>query len=221
VNGSPRGFFHSSRGLRQGDPLSPLLFLLVIEALSRMLAKAVERGFISGFSVGNSIENLVTISHLLFADDTLIMCGVDPIQLWHLRGVFIWCQAISGLKVNLSKSELVSVGNVPNVTELASILGCRISTFPLTYLGLPLVATFKRKTIWNSVMERMEKRLAGWKKLYHSKEGHLTLIKSTLSSLPSYYLSLFPLPMEVAQRLGKLQKDFLWGGMRDEPKFTW
>jgi hypothetical protein len=79
VNGSPRGFFHSSWGLRQGDPLSPLLFLLVMEALSRMLAKAMERGFISGFSIDNSIENSVTISHLLFADDTLIMCGVDPI----------------------------------------------------------------------------------------------------------------------------------------------
>jgi hypothetical protein len=156
VNGSPSGFFHSSRGFHQGDPLSPLLFLLVMEALSRMLAKAVESGFISSFSVGNSTENSVTISHL-FADDTLIMCGADPIQLWHLQGVFIWFQAISGLKVNLSKSELVPVGHVPNVTELANILGCRISSFPLTYLGLPLGTTFKRKTIWNSVMERMEK----------------------------------------------------------------
>ena len=68
-------------------------------------------------------------------------------------------------------------------------------------------------------MERMEKRLAGWKKLYLSKGGCLTLIKSTLSSLPTYYLSLFPLPMEVARRLEQLQRDFLWGGMGDEPKF--
>ena len=153
------------------------------------------------------------------AHDTLIMCGAEPAQLWHLRGVFIWFQAISGLKINLSKSELVPVSSGPNVTELASILGCRISAFPLTYLGLLLGATFKWKTIWNSVMERMEKRLAGWKKLYLSKGGCLTLIKSTLSSLPTYYLSLFPLPMEVARRLEQLQRDFLWGGMGDEPKF--
>ncbi len=126
---------------------------------------------------------------------------------------------ISGLKINLSKSDLVPVGHVPNVTELASILGCRVSAFSLTYLGLPLGATFKRKTIWNSVVERMEKRLVGWKKLYLSKGGRLILIKSTLSSLPSYYLSLFPLPMDVACRLEKLPRDFLWGGMGDEHKF--
>ena len=65
VNGSSRGFFHSSRGLRQGDSCSPLLFLLVMEALSRMLVKAVERRFISGFSVGNSVEN--SVSNLPFA----------------------------------------------------------------------------------------------------------------------------------------------------------
>jgi hypothetical protein len=125
----------------------PLLFLLVMEVLSKMLAKAVERGFISGFLVGNSVENPLTISHLLFVDDTLILCGADPVQLQYLWGVFIWFLAILGLKVNLSKSELVPVGYVPNVTELASILGCRVSDFPLTYLGLPFGATFKRKTI--------------------------------------------------------------------------
>ena len=65
----------------------------------------------------------------------------------------------------------------------------------------------------------MEKHLAGWKKLYLSKGGHLTLIKSTLSSLPSYYLSLFPLPMAVARRLEKLQRDFLRGGMGEKHKF--
>ncbi len=57
----------------------PLLFLLVMEALSRMLAKAVERGFISSFSVGNSVENLLTITHLLFANDTSILCGANPV----------------------------------------------------------------------------------------------------------------------------------------------
>jgi hypothetical protein len=65
----------------------------------------------------------------------------------------------------------------------------------------------------------MEKRLAGWKRLYLSKGGRVTLIKSTLSSLPTYLLSLFPIPMSVAHRLEKLQRDFLWGGLEDDHKF--
>uniref|UniRef100_A0A2N9H5P7 Reverse transcriptase domain-containing protein n=1 Tax=Fagus sylvatica TaxID=28930 RepID=A0A2N9H5P7_FAGSY len=219
VNGNSRGFFHTSRGLRQGDPLSPLLFLLIMEALSRMLDKACEGGFLTGFSVGNSAEIMLAISHLLFADDTLIMCGAEPEQIWYLKGVFIWFQAVFGLKINLSKSELVPVGNVPDVNVLAGILGCRISALPLMYLGLPLGASFKKKSIWDAVVEKMEKRLAGWKRMYLSKGGRLTLIKSTLSSLPSYYLSLFPLPMSVARRIEKLQRDFLWGGMGDEHKY--
>ena len=69
VNGSPTGFFDSSRGLRQGDPLSPLLFLLIMEMLSHMLRRSVERGFIKGFQVGRDRHSSVSVSHLLYADD--------------------------------------------------------------------------------------------------------------------------------------------------------
>ena len=85
VNGSLAGFFGSSRGLRQGDPLSPLFFLLMMEILCRMLKKMVVGGFITGFKVsGNSIEE-VSIFHLLYADDTMVMCNADPEQLMYVR----------------------------------------------------------------------------------------------------------------------------------------
>ena len=73
INGSPCGFFGSSRSLRQGDPLSPLLFVLVMEALGRMLDKAIHEGRLSRFSVGNSVGRSLSVSHLLFADETLFL----------------------------------------------------------------------------------------------------------------------------------------------------
>ena len=89
---------------------------------------------------------------------------------------------------------------------------------PLKYLGLPLGAKFKDLSVWNPILERMERRLAGWKRMYLSKGGKVTLIKSSLLSLPIYFLSFLPLPGKVAKRMKKLQRDFLWNGIGGEPK---
>ena len=122
-----------------------------------------------------------------------------------LRMVLIWFEAVSGLKVNLGKSELVAVGAVHNMDLLVAVLGCKQGSLAMKYLGLPLGAKFKDKSIWNPILEKMERKLASWKKLYLSKEGRVTLIKSTLSNLPTYFLSLFPIPALVANRIARLQ----------------
>jgi hypothetical protein len=163
VNGSPNGFFASSRGLRQGDPLSPLLFVIVKEALSHLLDRAVREGLCSGFTVGKLDETSLMISHLLFVDDTLIFCDADSDQLSNLRHVFSWFEVCSSLKINLSKFEIVAVGDVPNIEDIREILGCKLALLLMKYLGLPLGANFKEKPIWNSVLEKVERRLAGWK----------------------------------------------------------
>jgi hypothetical protein len=98
----------------------------------------------------------------------------------------------------------VPVGEVRDVEELASILGGGVALLPLKYLGLPLGAKYKDSHMWNNIIEKMEDRLAGWKRLYLSKGGRLNLINSTLSSLPTYFLPLFPIPVGVANRLEKL-----------------
>jgi hypothetical protein len=131
-------------------------------------------------------------------------------------------EAILGLKVNLQKSELIVIGEVIGEVlhkeELANIFNCSLSSLPMKYLGLPLSA-FKSKAIWDGVVEKMEKRLTSWNKIYLSRGPRLTLIKSMLSSLPTYFLSLFPLLVGNARRLEHLQRDFLWDGLGGESKF--
>ena len=117
--------------------------------------------------------------------------------------------------------ELVPVGVVHNIDLLLNVLGCQQGTLPMKYLGLPLGAKFKDKTIWNPILEKMERRLTSWKCLYLSRGGRVTLIKSTLSNLPTYFLSLFPIPASVANRMEKLQGNFLWGGLVMNLKFIW
>ena len=140
VNGSPEGFFGSSRGLRQGDSLSPLLFLLIMEVLGRLLQKTEEAGLIRGFQAGMLGGIEVCISHLLFADNTIVFCNAAPEQVLHIRKVLSCFEAITGLHVNLAKSEMVHVGVVDSMQPLADILCCGIGVLPMLYLGMPLGA---------------------------------------------------------------------------------
>ena len=97
-------------------------------------------------------------------------------------------KACSGLKINLEKIELIPIGEVPNLEELAKVLGCKVCSLPSTYLGLPLGAPYKSSRVWEGVEERFQKRLASWKRQYLSKGGGQTLIKNTLSSLSIYFV---------------------------------
>ena len=110
------------------------------------------------------------------------------------------------------------VGEVTNLGELVTLLGCRQSSLPMKYLGLPLGAKFNERTFWNPILEKWEQRLVGWKQLYLSKVGKVTLIKSTLSSLLLSF-SLFPILVEVNNCIEKLQRNFLWSGIGEDHKF--
>jgi hypothetical protein len=136
-----------------------------------------------------------------------------------LRSLFLLVEAASGLKVNLAKSNLIPAGNVDQVGRLAGILGCGVASLLVKYLGLPLGDSYKSTHIWDGVIEKIEHRLTSWKRSYLSKGGRVTFIKRTLANLPTYYLSLFPIPGSVAARIEKLQRDFLWGGIGEEFKY--
>ena len=132
----------------------------------------------SGCKVKGRNEERVRISHLLFADDTLVFCQASQDQLTYLSWLLMWFEAVSGLRINLEKSELILVVRVENIDDLALDFGCRVGSLPSTYLGLPLGAPFKTVSVWDGVEERFRKRLAMWKRQYLSKEGRATLIEA-------------------------------------------
>jgi len=131
-----------------------------MEALSKLFSVTVQRDFLSGFSIGSGSNGVINISHLLFADDTLVFCRANPDHLHYLRMLFVSFEAVSGLKINLDKSVFVPGDYVDNMDDLAGILGCGVSSLPLKYLGLPLGAPFKANPSWDEVVDKIERRLA-------------------------------------------------------------
>ena len=169
--------------------MSPLLFIIVMETLNKLVINTVEEGFLDGMHISNSRSEGVLISHLLLADNTLIFCRPVKSNLGYLKCILLVFEAMSSLKVNLSKSVTIPIGEVPNVNVLAHFFGYRVEYLPSSYLGLPLSASYKCKAVWDPIIESFHKRLAMRKAKLLSKGGRLTLLKSTLWSLPIYFMS--------------------------------
>jgi hypothetical protein len=134
--------------MRHRDPLSPFLFVIVMEALNKMISALLVGGFLSGFTMESRSGDLINISHILFVDDTLIFSEAN-LDLHNFCSLFLCFKAVSSLKINLAKSKLVPVNNIINVKGLTSILGCMVSSLPIIikYLDLPLGVSFKAKFI--------------------------------------------------------------------------
>lgn len=210
VNGSLSAEFCPQKGLRQFDPLSPFLFNVVAEGLNILLSRAKELRIIKGVVVGGRGVN---ISHLQFADDIIIFCEAKWAKIVAMRRSLRCFEVVSGLKINFHKSLICGVGIEDGVVEeFAAKLNCLSHKLPIKYLGLPLGANPSRKQVWQPVVERIKKKLSGWKRRLLSYAGRVTLIKYVLSSLPIFYMSLFKIPVCAAKEIDKIQARFLWEG---------
>ncbi|KAK3222180.1 hypothetical protein Dsin_009205 [Dipteronia sinensis] len=145
-------------------------------------------------------------------DDTIIFLKPRLDYLCNARRILRCFEIAAGLRINFHKSCLVKVGKSGATnTNWAKVFKCKEATFPITYLGLPLGARPSSKAFWNPILNRIQKRLAPWKRNFLNKGGRLVLIKAVLASIPSYYMSVFKVPIGVANDIEKIQRSFFWG----------
>ena len=210
INGSPTIPFKLHRGLRQGDPLSPFMFNLIVECLSLLIQKATSDGLWEGVETS---RGGIKITHLQYADDTVIFCPPKTDYLLNIKKTLILFQLASGLQVNFHKSSLFGIHIDESWLQFAAKnLLCKVGYLPFTYLGLPIGGNMKRIEAWDPIIKRIERKLATWKGKSLSIAGRLTLTKAAISSLPIYCMSLFPAPRGVIEKINALQRRFLWCG---------
>ncbi|XP_022030231.1 uncharacterized protein LOC110931132 [Helianthus annuus] len=182
VNGSPTFEFQCSKGLRQGDPISPFLFIMVMEVLSCMIEKARSEEVVTGIQIPNG----PCVSHLFYADDAIILGEWSELNIRNVVRILRVFNICSGLRINLEKSNIFAVG-VPSaeLDSMANCVGCLAGSFPFKYLGLMVGANMNRVCNWKPVYDVFDARLAKWKAKLLSVGGRITLIKATIEALHS------------------------------------
>ncbi|GKV12840.1 hypothetical protein SLEP1_g23934 [Rubroshorea leprosula] len=219
VNGSSTRQFSVSRGLRQGDPLSPFLFLIVAEGLNGLVSTAAQKGLLQGVEVGS--RNL-KISHLQYADDTILFGSATEDNVWAMKGILRAFELCSGLKINFHKSQLLGICVGEDwLDKMLWILCCKKGEFPYKYLGIPIGGNCRSLGFWKPLVDLFSKKLSTWKASYLSLGGRLTLINSMLSSLPVFWMSMYLIPKGTIRSLDKIRRNFLWGGIKGGNRINW
>ncbi|KAF3788495.1 Transposon TX1 uncharacterized protein [Nymphaea thermarum] len=205
------------RGLRQGCPLSPLLFNLVAESFSTLFHHAT----IVGFLTLHSLPHLPSFSTIQYADDLLLFGGASRQQIvrtWLILRVF---ELISGLSINSAKCHLSLIHADPATVLLAeACFGCKASNLPMDYLGLQITLSPPTPSFWDGLEQKLSDRLQCWQGKLLSFSGRITLAKHCLASIPLHALSVFRPPVAVLRRFDKLIRKFVWNGDRPSDRLA-
>lgn len=207
INGELAGFFPGKKGLRQGDSISPYLFILAMEALSHLLEEAVASGQIRLHP--NCLEPKVT--HLLFADDLLVFSDGSRHSITGIRRVLSVFKEWTGLDMNAAKSEIFFGGYTDiEASVIADISGFKIGSFPTKYLGLPLNPSRISYATMQPFIERITAKLHCWTVKTLSFAGKVILVASEVYGMVNFWSSVFSLPKRFYGKIDSLCSAFLW-----------
>ncbi|KAE8791512.1 ABC transporter G family member 37 [Hordeum vulgare] len=210
INDKVGPFFQASRGgVKQGDPISPLLFNIAVDALAGILDKAKLAGHIEGV-----VSYLISgggVSHLQYADDTMIMVVGSDSDIANLKFLLLCFEEMSGLKINFYKSEVVVLGySKAEQHRIADYLNCKLASLHISYLGMPLAESRILVSGFDPLVGRVASRVKPWCDRFTSKGSKTVLIISNLASLPMYMMGMYILPEGVHSAFDKELARFLW-----------
>uniref|UniRef100_A0A8I6WU71 Reverse transcriptase domain-containing protein n=1 Tax=Hordeum vulgare subsp. vulgare TaxID=112509 RepID=A0A8I6WU71_HORVV len=211
LNGNPGPAIWHRRGLRQGDPVSPQLFVLAVDTLGGLFHHAVELRVMQQLHPRRAIP---TIS--LYADDVILLCHPSPNDIATVKEILQLFGRASGLHVNFQKSAAALIRcDTEDAAHVVAHLGCPIVDFPLTYLGIPL--TLRRPTAaqLQPVVDKVAGKLPSWKAWLMNKAGRLAFAKAILSAIPIHQLLVLAPPKKTIKLLEKIEQGFLWAGRAD------
>ncbi|GJX36031.1 RNA-directed DNA polymerase, eukaryota, reverse transcriptase zinc-binding domain protein [Tanacetum coccineum] len=208
VNGDIVGYFNGGRGLRQGDPIAPYLFTLVMEVLNLLMKKNIIEAVNFRYHFGCKRQK---ITHIYFVDDLMVFCNGDISLAKVIKRTLEEFSGISGLKPNMQKSTVFFGGmNVMEQNNILKIIPFFVGKFPMKYLGVPLIKIQLNVSECKPLVEKVEKKILDWKNRALTYAGRLQLIASVLSSMQMYWALVFLIPKTVINEINKLLKRFLW-----------
>eukprot|EP00253_Pinus_taeda_P013625 PITA_13625 len=219
VNGSPTNFFQAQRGIRQGCPLSPFLYILMADSLSRKLA--VEKS-VSSLPGLKPSEVSTPLNHDLFTDDSLLLGGVSTRIAKAFDNVLKSYCRVTGALINESKSGIYSWNaEQQEITNISRILGFKgqAKWDSFRYLGLPISSGANKRCFWTHIISKIKSKITNWGGYWLTKGGKSILIKTQLSALPIYQSAFLLAPKYVTDQIATLIRNFLWqGGKGNEKK---
>jgi hypothetical protein len=201
VNGRPANYFQATRGIRQGCPLSPFLYILMADSLSRKLIAERNVGTIPGIRPTKGTE---AVNHALFVDDSLLLGGASLRIARAFNEIIQNFCCISGALVNKRKSVVYGWNTEEKtILRIARLLGFPgfVSWDKIKYLGLPLTLGANRSSLWMEVISKIKSKIVAWGGQWLNNVGKLILIKAVLSSLPIYQASFLLAPKAITEQV--------------------